>query len=85
MRLLQKLIGYYKTWSEEWANRIAEEYQNLEDDEENEEEGPESLNSPGFGKKEKENQCLKPHLKMLKINIDLKAILILSLASCIST
>ena len=49
MRLLQKLIGYYKTWSEEWANRIAEEYENLEADEENEEEGPESLESPGFG------------------------------------
>ena len=49
MRLLQKLIGYYKTWAEEWANRIAEEYENLEADEENEEEGPESLESPGFG------------------------------------
>ena len=49
MKLLQKLIGYYKTWSEEWANRIAEEYENLEADEENEEEGPESLESPGFG------------------------------------
>lgn len=49
MRLLQKLIGYYKTWSEEWANRIAEEYENLEADEENEEEGPESLESPDFG------------------------------------
>ena len=49
MKLLQKLIGYYKTWSEEWANRIAEEYENLQADEENEEEGPDSLNSPGFG------------------------------------
>lgn len=49
MKLLQKLIGYYKTWSEEWANRIAEEYENLEEDEENQEEGPESLESPGFG------------------------------------
>ena len=49
MKLLQKLIGYYKTWSEEWANRIAEEYENLEADEENEEEGPESLESPSFG------------------------------------
>ena len=33
-----------------------------------------------MGKKERENQCLKPHLKMLKIKIDLKAIIILSLA-----
>ena len=49
MKLLQKLIGYYKTWSEEWANRIAEEYENLQADEENEEDGPDSLNSPGFG------------------------------------
>lgn len=49
MKLLQKLIGYYKTWSEEWANRIAEEYENLQADEENEEEGPDSLNSPEFG------------------------------------
>tara|TARA_B100000963_G_scaffold306781_1_gene281577 strand:+ start:9444 stop:9962 length:519 start_codon:yes stop_codon:yes gene_type:complete len=49
MKLLQKLIGYYKTWSEEWANRIAEEYENLEADEENKEEGPESLESPDFG------------------------------------
>ena len=45
MKLLQKLIGYYK----KWANRIAEEYENLQADEENEEEGPDSLNSPGFG------------------------------------
>lgn len=49
LKQIQKLVGYYKTWSEEWANRIAEEYENLEADEENEEEGPESMESPGFG------------------------------------
>jgi hypothetical protein len=49
LKQIQKLVGYYKTWAEEWANRIAEEYENLESDEENEEEGPESMESPGFG------------------------------------
>ena len=49
LQQIQKLVGYYKTWSEEWANRIAEEYENLQADEENQEEGPESMESPGFG------------------------------------
>ena len=49
MKLLQKLIGYYKTWSDDWAKRIAEEYENDMVDEENAEEGPESLESPDFG------------------------------------
>jgi len=49
LKQIQKLVGYYKTWSEEWANRIAEEYENEVVDEENSEEGPESLESPGFG------------------------------------
>lgn len=49
MKLLQKLIGYYKTWSDDWAKRIAEEYENDTVDEENAEEGPDSLESPGFG------------------------------------
>jgi hypothetical protein len=26
LKVLQKLSGYYKTWSDEWATRIAEEY-----------------------------------------------------------
>ena len=49
MKLLQKLIAYYKTWSDDWAKRIAEEYENQQTDEENAEEGPDSMNSPGFG------------------------------------
>jgi len=49
LKQIQKLVGYYKTWSEEWANRIAEEYENLHADEENEGEGPQSVDSPGFG------------------------------------
>jgi hypothetical protein len=49
LKQIQKLVGYYKTWSEEWANRIAEEYENLQADEENEVEGPQSVDSPGFG------------------------------------
>ena len=34
LKQLQKLVGYYKTWADEWANRIAEEYQNEVKDEE---------------------------------------------------
>ena len=49
LKQIQKLVGYYQTWADEWANRIAEEYQNEVVDEENEETGPESLESPGFG------------------------------------
>ena len=39
---IKKLVGYYETWSDEWANRIAEEYQNAE-------EGPQALEDPAFG------------------------------------
>ena len=46
---IKKLVGYYETWAEEWANRIAEEYQNEVVDEENAEEGPQALENPGFG------------------------------------
>jgi len=49
LKQIQKLVGYYKTWSDEWANRIAEEYQNEVKDEENAEEGPQSANAPSFG------------------------------------
>jgi len=48
LKQIQKLVGYYQTWSDEWANRIAEEYQNEVKSEENEEGGPESLVSPGI-------------------------------------
>ena len=49
LKQIQKLVGYYKTWSDEWANRIAEEYQNEVIDEENAEEGPQSVDAPSFG------------------------------------
>jgi len=49
LKQIQKLVGYYQTWADEWANRIAEEYQNEVVDEENAEEGPQSLESPSFG------------------------------------
>jgi hypothetical protein len=26
LEVIKKLVGYYKAWSDEWANRIAEEY-----------------------------------------------------------
>ena len=48
LKQIQKLVGYYQTWSDEWANRIAEEYQNEVKAEENEEGGPESMVSPGM-------------------------------------
>ena len=49
LKQIQKLVGYYKTWSEEWANRIAEEYENEVKDEEDAVEGPQSLEAPDFG------------------------------------
>ena len=49
LKQIQKLVGYYKTWADEWANRIAEEYQNDVKDEENAEEGPQSADAPSFG------------------------------------
>ena len=48
LKQLQKLVGYYQTWSDEWANRIAEEYRNEVKAEEEETEGPESMVSPGI-------------------------------------
>tara|TARA_Y100000310_G_scaffold315898_1_gene367012 strand:- start:264 stop:788 length:525 start_codon:yes stop_codon:yes gene_type:complete len=48
LKQIQKLVGYYQTWSDEWANRIAEEYQSEKADEENEGVGPESIASPGM-------------------------------------
>ena len=40
---IQKLVAYYDTWSDEWATKIAEEYNNEVADGENAEEGPESI------------------------------------------
>ena len=52
LKQIQKLVGYYQAWSDEWANRIAEEYQNEVKSEEDEEEGPVSINSPEFGEQD---------------------------------
>lgn len=43
LKQIQKLVAYYDTWSNEWATKIAEEYQNEVTDIENEEQGPEDL------------------------------------------
>lgn len=43
LKQIQKLVAYYETWSNEWATKIAEEYNNEVKDEENAEEGPENL------------------------------------------
>ena len=48
LKQIQKLVGYYQTWSDEWANRIAEEYQNEIKAEEDEVVGPESMSSPSI-------------------------------------
>jgi len=48
LKQIQKLVGYYQTWSDEWANRIAEEYQNEVAAQTDETEGPESISSPGI-------------------------------------
>ena len=48
LKQIQKLVGYYQTWADEWANRIAEEYQNEVRAQENEGAGPESIASPGM-------------------------------------
>jgi hypothetical protein len=52
LKQIQKLVAYYETWSNEWANRIAEEYKNDVVDAENAEEGPESIESTEFGEEE---------------------------------
>ena len=43
LEMIQKLVAYYDAWSDEWATKIAEEYDNDVTDEENAEEGPEPL------------------------------------------
>lgn len=52
LKQIKNLVAYYETWSDEWANRIAEEYKNDIVDDENAEEGPESINSPEFDEEE---------------------------------
>lgn len=38
--VIKKLVGYYKAWSDDWATRIAEEYNNkIRDDENTEDDG----------------------------------------------
>lgn len=45
LKQIQKLVAYYESWANEWATKIAEEYNNEVKDEENAEEGPENLES----------------------------------------
>jgi hypothetical protein len=52
LKQVQKLVGYYQTWANEWGSRISEEYSNDLRDEENEEEGPESLDQTELNKEE---------------------------------
>ena len=40
--VIKKLVGYYKAWSDDWATRIAEEYNNKVRDEENTEDDGET-------------------------------------------
>ena len=40
--VIKKLVGYYKAWSDDWATRIAEEYNNKVRDEENKEDDGET-------------------------------------------
>ena len=52
LKQLQKLVGYYQTWANEWGSRISEEYSNDLRNEENEEEGSESLDQTEINKEE---------------------------------
>ena len=42
LEVIKKLVGYYKAWSDDWATRIAEEYNNKIRDEENAEDDGET-------------------------------------------
>ncbi len=42
LEVIKKLVGYYKAWSDDWATRIAEEYNNQIRDEENTEDDGET-------------------------------------------
>ena len=46
LEVIKKLVGYYKAWSDDWATRIAEEYNNQVRDEENTEDDAEGF-EPG--------------------------------------
>jgi len=46
LEVIKKLVGYYKAWSDDWATRIAEEYNNKVRDEENTEDDAEGF-EPG--------------------------------------
>jgi hypothetical protein len=59
LKQIQKLVAYYETWSNEWANRIAEEYRNDVVDDENAEDGPESMASTEFGEEEFESGSME--------------------------
>lgn len=39
LETIRKLVGFYENWADEWANKIADEYRNVEVSEETEEEG----------------------------------------------
>lgn len=40
LEVIKKLVGYYKAWSDDWATRIAEEYNNkIRDNEDSEDDG----------------------------------------------
>ena len=43
LEVIKKLVGYYKAWSDDWATRIAEEYNNKVRDEENTEDDAEGF------------------------------------------
>ena len=43
LEVIKKLVGYYKAWSDDWATRIAEEYNNEMRDQENTEEDSKPL------------------------------------------
>ena len=49
LKQIQRLAAYYKTWAEDWATRIAEEYQNQVVDNENQVDGPDNLDDSYFG------------------------------------
>lgn len=54
LKKIQKLVAYYQTWADEWATRIGEEYRNEEAEQEDQIDGPESLDSPEYGEESTE-------------------------------
>ena len=49
---IKKLVGFYENWADEWANKVADEYRNVEPTEggESTEETPESTGTEEMGK-----------------------------------